>query len=95
MLLLSNNSQESEAVDSEVEPATLTFKKSVITVELEKALKILHTLNDMFFSNNNFRVHFTYVTTQNQGCRIVIRQPVLCFFRIISSFLRPCSAGFL
>ncbi|MBQ4322860.1 MAG: toll/interleukin-1 receptor domain-containing protein [Clostridia bacterium] len=43
VLLLSNDSQESEAVDSEVELATLTFKKSVITVELEKVV-----LNDSF-----------------------------------------------
>lgn len=43
VLLLSNDSQASEAVDSEVELAALTFKKSIITVELEKV-----TLNDAF-----------------------------------------------
>ncbi len=43
VLLLSNDSQSSEAVDSEVELATLTFKKSIITVELEKVV-----LNDAF-----------------------------------------------
>lgn len=43
VLLLSNDSQSSEAVDSEVELATLTFKKSIITVELEKVI-----LNDAF-----------------------------------------------
>lgn len=43
VLLLSNDSQESEAVDSEVELAALTFKKSIITVELEKVI-----LNDAF-----------------------------------------------
>lgn len=43
VLLLSNESQASEAVDSEVELATLTFKKSIITVELEKVI-----LNDAF-----------------------------------------------
>lgn len=43
VLLLSNDSQASEAVDSEVELATLTYKKSIITVELEKVM-----LNDAF-----------------------------------------------
>ncbi len=43
VLLLSNDSQASEAVDSEVELATLTFKKSIITIELEKVI-----LNDAF-----------------------------------------------
>lgn len=43
VLLLSNASQESVAVDSEVELAALTFKKPFITVELEKV-----TLNDAF-----------------------------------------------
>lgn len=43
VLLLSNDSQASEAVDSEVELAALTFKKSIITVELEKVI-----LNDAF-----------------------------------------------
>ena len=43
VLLLSNDSQASEAVDSEVELAVLTFKKSIITVELEKVI-----LNDAF-----------------------------------------------
>lgn len=43
VLLLSNDSQASEAVDSEVELATLRFKKSIITVELEKVI-----LNDAF-----------------------------------------------
>lgn len=43
VLLLSNDSQESEAVDSEVELATLTFKKTIITIELEKVI-----LNDAF-----------------------------------------------
>ena len=44
VLLLSNDSQSSEAVDSEVELAALAFKKSIITVELEKVV-----LNDSFF----------------------------------------------
>lgn len=43
VLLLSNDSQASEAVDSEVELAALTFKKTIITVELEKVV-----LNDAF-----------------------------------------------
>lgn len=43
VLLLSSDSQASEAVDSEVELAALTFKKSIITVELEKVI-----LNDAF-----------------------------------------------
>lgn len=43
VLLLSNDSQSSEAVDSEVELATLTYKKTIITVELEKVI-----LNDAF-----------------------------------------------
>lgn len=43
VLLLSNDSQASEAVDSEIELATLTFKKSIITIELEKVI-----LNDAF-----------------------------------------------
>jgi len=43
VLLLSNDSQASEAVDSEVELAALTFKKTIITVELEKVI-----LNDAF-----------------------------------------------
>lgn len=43
VLLLSNDSQASEAVDSEVELAALTFKKSIITVEIEKVV-----LNDSF-----------------------------------------------
>jgi len=43
VLLLSNDSQISEAVDSEVELAVLTYKKSIITVELEKV-----ELNDSF-----------------------------------------------
>lgn len=43
VLLLSNDSQESVAVDSEVELATLTYRKSIIVVELEKVI-----LNDAF-----------------------------------------------
>ena len=35
VLLLSNASQESEAVDSEVQLAAVTFKKTVITIQLE------------------------------------------------------------
>ncbi|MCM1363507.1 MAG: leucine-rich repeat protein [Faecalibacterium sp.] len=44
VLLLTNDSQESEAVDSEVELAALTFRKSIITVQLEDVM-----LNDSFF----------------------------------------------
>ncbi|MBQ4050181.1 MAG: TIR domain-containing protein [Oscillospiraceae bacterium] len=43
VLLLSNDAQMSEAVDSEVELAVLTYKKSIITIELEKV-----ELNDSF-----------------------------------------------
>lgn len=43
VLLLSNSSQTSEAVDSEVELATFTYKKSIIVLELEKVI-----LNDSF-----------------------------------------------
>ncbi|MBR6789292.1 MAG: TIR domain-containing protein [Oscillospiraceae bacterium] len=43
VLLLSNEAQLSEAVDSEVELAVLTYKKSIITIELEKV-----ELNDSF-----------------------------------------------
>lgn len=43
VLLLSNDSQKSDAVDSEVELAVLTYKKSIITIELEKV-----ELNDSF-----------------------------------------------
>lgn len=43
VLLLTNESQSSEAVDSEVELAALTFKKSIITVQLENVI-----LNDSF-----------------------------------------------
>ena len=43
VLLLSNASQESEAVDSEVELAALTFKKSIVTVQIEDVV-----LNDAF-----------------------------------------------
>lgn len=43
VLLLSNASQASEAVDSEVELAALTFKKSIVTVQIENVI-----LNDAF-----------------------------------------------
>lgn len=43
ILLLSNDAQASDAVDSEVELAVLTYKKPVITLELEKV-----ELNDSF-----------------------------------------------
>ena len=43
VLLLSNDAQMSDAVDSEVELAVLTYKKPIITVELEKV-----ALNDSF-----------------------------------------------
>ena len=43
VLLLSNDAQASDAVDSEVELAVLTYKKSIITVALEKV-----ELNDSF-----------------------------------------------
>lgn len=42
-VLLSNDSQESDAVDSEVELAVLHYKKSIITIEIEKV-----ELNDAF-----------------------------------------------
>lgn len=48
VLLLSNDSQGSEAVDKEVEMAAVLFKKTIITVELEKVV-----LNDQFL----FYVH--------------------------------------
>ena len=44
VLLLSNASQSSEAVDSEVELAALTFKKSIVTVQIEENV----ILNDEF-----------------------------------------------
>lgn len=43
VLLLSNASQASEAVDSEVELAALTFKKNIVTVQIEDVV-----LNDAF-----------------------------------------------
>lgn len=43
VLLLSNASQESEAVDSEVELAALTFKKNIVTIQIEEV-----ELNDAF-----------------------------------------------
>lgn len=48
VLMLSNDAQKSDAVDSEVELAVLTYKKSIITIELEKV-----ELNDSF----TFYVH--------------------------------------
>ena len=57
VLLLSNDSQASEAVDSEVELATLEFKKSVITVELEKVI-----LNDAF----TFYIHNKQIIAVHQ-----------------------------
>ncbi len=48
VLLLSNDSQASEAVDQEVELAVMEYKKSIITIELEKVV-----LNDAF----TFYVH--------------------------------------
>lgn len=57
VLLLSNDSQASEAVDSEVELAALTFKKSIITVELEKVV-----LNDSF----TFYIHNKQIIAINQ-----------------------------
>lgn len=52
VLLLSNDSQASDAVDSEVELAALTFKKSIIIVELEKVI-----LNDAF----TFYIHNKHI----------------------------------
>ena len=43
VLLLSNDSQASVAVDQEVELAVMEYKKSIITIELEKVV-----LNDAF-----------------------------------------------
>lgn len=57
VLLLSNDAQSSEAVDSEVELATLTFKKSMITVELEKVI-----LNDAF----TFYIHNKQIIAVHQ-----------------------------
>ena len=48
VLLLSNDSQASEAVDQEVELAVMEYKKSILTIELEKVV-----LNDAF----TFYVH--------------------------------------
>ncbi len=56
VLLLSNDSQASEAVDSEVELAVLTFKKSVITVQLEDVI-----LNDSF----TFYIHNKQIIAVN------------------------------
>lgn len=53
VLLLSNDSQASEAVDSEVELAALTFKKAIIPIELENVV-----LNDSFF----FYLHNKHIT---------------------------------
>mgnify|MGYP004477570763 CR=1 FL=1 len=61
VLLLSNDSQESEAVDSEVELATLTYKKSIITVELEKVI-----LNDSFtFYIHNKQIIAVHIIDEN------------------------------
>lgn len=54
VLLLSNDSQKSDAVDSEVELAVLTFKKSIITIEIEKV-----ELNDSF----TFYIHNKQIIT--------------------------------
>lgn len=56
-LLLSNASQLSEAVDSEVELAVLTFKKPIITVQLEKVI-----LNDSF----TFYIHNKQIIAINK-----------------------------
>ena len=57
VLLLSNDSQASEAVDQEVELAVMEFKKSVITVELEKVV-----LNDAF----TFYIHNKQIIAAHQ-----------------------------
>ena len=54
VLILSNASQASEAVDSEVELATLTFKKHIITVQIEDVV-----LNDAF----TFYIHNKQILT--------------------------------
>lgn len=56
-LLLSNDSQLSEAVDSEVELAVLTFKKPIITIQLEKVI-----LNDSF----TFYIHNKQIIAINK-----------------------------
>ncbi len=56
VLLLSEDSQASEAVDSEVELATLTYKKSIITVQLENVV-----LNDSF----TFYIHNKQIIAVN------------------------------
>ncbi|MBQ1965063.1 MAG: hypothetical protein II348_00095, partial [Clostridia bacterium] len=57
VLHLSNDSQASEAVDQEVELAVMGFKKSVITVELEKVV-----LNDAF----TFYIHNKQIIAAHQ-----------------------------
>ncbi len=61
VLLLSNDSQASEAVDSEVELATLTFKKPIISVEIEPV-----ELNDAFtFYIHNKQIIPLYTLDEN------------------------------
>jgi hypothetical protein len=57
VLLLTNGSQSSEAVDSEVELAALTYKKSIIIVELENII-----LKDAF----TFCIHNKQIITVNK-----------------------------
>ena len=52
VLILSNDSQESVAVNKEVELAALTFKKTIVSVEIEDVV-----LNDAF----TFYVHNTHI----------------------------------
>lgn len=58
VLLLSNASQSSEAVDSEVELAALTFKKSIVTVQIEENV----VLNDEF----TFYIHNKQILPLNK-----------------------------
>jgi hypothetical protein len=57
VLLLSNDSQASAAVDQEVELAVMEYKKSIITIELEKVV-----LNDSF----TFYIHNKQIIAAHQ-----------------------------
>jgi len=70
VLLLSNASQASEAVDSEVELATLTFKKPIVTVQLEPV-----TLNDTFtfYIHNKQIIPVSHITENDPNMQKILQ----------------------
>lgn len=69
VLLLSKDSQASEAVDSEVELAALTFKRSIITVQLEDVV-----LNDSFtfYIHNKQIIAVHSINEASPACRQIV-----------------------